>query len=57
MGLTTFSILNLVLSFTVRSERRSVFSLDTFDDRRFDNVDVGRIATNGRAGSDRQQRE
>ncbi|WP_327010404.1 cation-transporting P-type ATPase [Dactylosporangium sp. NBC_01737] len=35
MGLTTFSILNLVLSFTVRSDLRSVFSLDTFDDRRF----------------------
>jgi len=35
MGLTTFSVLNLVLSFTVRSDLRSVFSLDTFDDRRF----------------------
>jgi Ca2+-transporting ATPase len=35
MGLTTFSILNLVLSFSVRSDLRSVFSLDTFDDRRF----------------------
>lgn len=35
MGLTTFSIANLFLSFTVRSETRSMFSLDTFDDRRF----------------------
>jgi Ca2+-transporting ATPase len=35
MGLTTFSIFNLFLSFTVRSELQSVFSLDTFDDRRF----------------------
>ncbi|GAA2335160.1 cation-transporting P-type ATPase [Dactylosporangium salmoneum] len=35
MGLTAFSIMNLVLSWTVLSETRSVFSLDTFDDRRF----------------------
>ncbi|MER7006147.1 cation-transporting P-type ATPase [Dactylosporangium sp. NPDC000555] len=35
MGLTTFSILNLVLSFTVRSDVRSMFSLDTFEDHRF----------------------
>ncbi|MEU7872877.1 cation-transporting P-type ATPase [Dactylosporangium sp. NPDC049140] len=35
MGLTTFSILNLVLSFTVRSDVRSMFSMDTFEDRRF----------------------
>jgi P-type Ca2+ transporter type 2C len=35
MGLTTFSILNLVLSFTVRSDTRSMFTLETFDDRRF----------------------
>jgi len=35
MGLTTFSIANLLFSFTVRSELRSVFSLDTFDDHRF----------------------
>ncbi|GGM45283.1 cation-translocating P-type ATPase [Dactylosporangium sucinum] len=35
MGLTTFSLLNLYLSATVRSQTRSVFSLDTFDDRRF----------------------
>ena len=35
MGLTTFSLLNLVLSFSVRSDLRSVFTLDTFDDRRF----------------------
>jgi Ca2+-transporting ATPase len=35
MGLTAFSLANLFFSFTVRSEVRSVFSLDTFDDRRF----------------------
>ncbi|WP_426504532.1 cation-translocating P-type ATPase [Dactylosporangium sp. McL0621] len=35
MGLTTFSILNLFLSFTVRSDTRSMFTLETFDDRRF----------------------
>ncbi|WP_433063637.1 cation-translocating P-type ATPase [Dactylosporangium sp. CS-033363] len=35
MGLTTFSLLSLYLSATVRSATRSVFSLDTFDDRRF----------------------
>ncbi|MFG2045109.1 cation-translocating P-type ATPase [Dactylosporangium sp. NPDC048998] len=35
MGLTTFSILNLLLSFTVRSDLRSMFNLDTFDDHRF----------------------
>jgi Ca2+-transporting ATPase len=35
MGLVTFSIASLLLSFTVRSETRSVFSLDTLDDRRF----------------------
>jgi len=35
MGLTTFSLFNLFLSFTVKDELRSVFSLDTFDHRRF----------------------
>ncbi len=35
MGLTTFGIANLVFSFTARDELRSVFSLDTFNDRRF----------------------
>ena len=35
MGLTTFSIANLVFSFTARDQLRSVFSLDTFDDRQF----------------------
>jgi Ca2+-transporting ATPase len=35
MGLTTFSILSLVLSFTIRSDVRSVFTLETFDDHRF----------------------
>ncbi len=35
MGLTTFAIANLVFSFTARDELRSVFSPETFDDRRF----------------------
>ncbi|WP_203828876.1 cation-translocating P-type ATPase [Actinoplanes palleronii] len=35
MGLTAFSIANLAFSFTVRSEIRSVFSLETFGDKRF----------------------
>jgi Ca2+-transporting ATPase len=35
MGMTSFAIANLLFSFTARSEIRSVFSLDTFDDRRF----------------------
>ena len=35
MGLTTFSIANLVFSFTARDAVRSMFSLDTFSDRRF----------------------
>jgi len=35
MGLTTFSIANLVFSFCARDELRSVFSLDTFSDRTF----------------------
>jgi Ca2+-transporting ATPase len=35
MGLTTFSLGNLFFSWTVRSDLRSVFSLETFDDRRF----------------------
>lgn len=35
MGLTTFSIANLVFSFTARDQLRSVFSLDTFNDRQF----------------------
>jgi Ca2+-transporting ATPase len=35
MGLTAFSIANLAFSLTVRSDLRSVFSLDTFGDRRF----------------------
>jgi Ca2+-transporting ATPase len=35
MALTTFSIANLVFSFTARDELRSVFSLDTFNDRTF----------------------
>ena len=35
MGMTTFAIANLVFSFTARDAVRSVFSLDTFGDRRF----------------------
>lgn len=35
MGLTAFSLMNLIFSVTVRSDIRSVFSRDTFDDRRF----------------------
>jgi Ca2+-transporting ATPase len=35
MGLTTFSLANLVFSFTAREKLRSVFSLDTFADRTF----------------------
>jgi Ca2+-transporting ATPase len=35
MALTTFAIANLVFSFTTRDDRRSVFSLETFNDRMF----------------------
>ncbi len=35
MALTTFAIANLVFSFTTRDDRRSVFSVDTFNDRMF----------------------
>ncbi|GIE91219.1 cation-translocating P-type ATPase [Actinoplanes regularis] len=35
MGLTAFSLMNLFFSWTIRSEIRSVFSLETFNDRRF----------------------
>jgi Ca2+-transporting ATPase len=35
MALTTFALGNLVFSFTARDKLRSVFSLDTFDDRTF----------------------
>jgi Ca2+-transporting ATPase len=35
MALTTFAITNLVFSFTTRDDRRSVFSLGTFNDRMF----------------------
>ena len=35
MGLTTFSLFNLFFSFTVRNELASVFSQETFGDRRF----------------------
>jgi Ca2+-transporting ATPase len=35
MALTTFSLANLFFSFTARDERRSVFSLETFEDGKF----------------------
>ena len=35
MGMTTFAIANLFFSFTARDELRSVFNLDTFNDRTF----------------------
>jgi P-type Ca2+ transporter type 2C len=35
MALTTFSIANLLFSFTALDERRTVFSLETFSDRKF----------------------
>src|SRR4051794_11649205 len=35
MGLTTFSLANLFFSFTARDALGSVFSLDTFNDRKF----------------------
>jgi Ca2+-transporting ATPase len=35
MGLTTFAIANLFFSFTARDALRSVFNLDTFNDRKF----------------------
>jgi Ca2+-transporting ATPase len=35
MALTTFSIANLLFSWTARDELRSMFSLDTFNDRTF----------------------
>jgi Ca2+-transporting ATPase len=35
MALTTFSIANLFFSFTALDERRSVFSLESFSDRKF----------------------
>jgi len=35
MGFTAFSMANIYYALTVKNEIRSVFSLDTFDDRRF----------------------
>ena len=35
MGVTAFAIMNLFFSWTVRSDVRSVFSIETFNDRRF----------------------
>jgi Ca2+-transporting ATPase len=35
MGFTTFALMNLFYSFSCRHDLKSVFSLDTFDDRRF----------------------
>ena len=35
MALTTFSIANLLFSFTALDERRTIFSMETFSDRKF----------------------
>ncbi|HZB42297.1 MAG TPA: cation-translocating P-type ATPase C-terminal domain-containing protein, partial [Ilumatobacter sp.] len=35
MGLTTFALANLLFSFTARDQLRSVFNLDTVNDRTF----------------------
>ena len=35
MGMTTFALFNLFFAVTVRSDLRSVFSRDTFEDHRF----------------------
>jgi Ca2+-transporting ATPase len=35
MALTTFTLANLLFSFTARDELRTIFSLDTFSDRTF----------------------
>ena len=35
MGFTTFALFNLFFSFTCRDERRSIFSLETFEDSKF----------------------
>ena len=35
MALTTFSIANLFFSFTALDEKRTMFSLETFSDRKF----------------------
>ncbi len=35
MGLTSFALANVFFSFTAKSDTRSIFSLDTFDDRNF----------------------
>jgi len=35
MGLTTFALANLFFSFTTKDELRSIFSLETFEDRKF----------------------
>jgi Ca2+-transporting ATPase len=44
MGVTTFSLFCLLRSFTVKDELRSVFSLDTFDDRRFVRMSLASVA-------------
>jgi Ca2+-transporting ATPase len=44
MALTTFAIANLVFSFTARDAVRSVFSLDTFADRRFVTTSLASVA-------------
>jgi Ca2+-transporting ATPase len=44
MGLTSFAFANLFFSLTTRDERRSVFSLDVFEDRMFVLCSVGSLA-------------
>jgi Ca2+-transporting ATPase len=44
MGLTTFGIANLLFSFTARDDRRSIFSLDTFNDRTFLTMSLASVA-------------
>jgi P-type Ca2+ transporter type 2C len=44
MGLTTFSLFCLLRSFTVKDDVSSVFSLDTFDDRRFVRLSLASVA-------------
>jgi Ca2+-transporting ATPase len=44
MAVTTFALANLFFSFTARDELRSVFSLETFDDRRFLTMSAASVA-------------
>ena len=44
MGLTSFAFSNVFFSFTTRDERRSVFSLDVFEDKMFVMCTAGSLA-------------